>query len=462
MSGRILIVDDVATNRIVLKVKLASACYQVLQASNWAEAIEVAVQDKPDIILLSANVAESDGIEICEDLKRNPACANIPVIMISPAKDRCNKLRALRAGADEFLVKPIDETMLLARIRSLLRTRDTAEELRLREETSQHLGFAEQHASFDAPVNIALITVQNETGVKWEKSLSELLNCNTRISARKNALALAEGHPAPDILIIEGSKGCTGDGLHLVSELRSRAKTRHAVIIVVLDKSESTECIVRKTVAALDIGANDVLAEGFDPEEMVLRLNRQILQKRQADRLRKTLHDGLRLAVIDPLTGLFNRRYAMPHLARIARSSCKPYALMLLDLDRFKSVNDIYGHSAGDDVLREVGQRLRSELRSLDLVARIGGEEFMVVMPDTSLKEAERAAERLRKRINETPVKLASFDQSLSISLSIGVAMGGGDTANPNTEEILDQADRALYAAKADGRNQVIISRSAA
>ena len=157
MAGRILIVDDVATNRIVLKVKLTSAYYEVLQASNGAEAFERATVDKPDLILLDQMMPGIDGVSICEQLKKHPATANIPVIMITAEDDSTAKINALRAGAEEFMAKPLDDLILLARIRSLLRARDTVEELRLRDSTCRELGFAEETASFPPPATIAMI-----------------------------------------------------------------------------------------------------------------------------------------------------------------------------------------------------------------------------------------------------------------------------------------------------------------
>ncbi len=472
MPGRILIVDDVATNRIVMKVKLASACYGVLQAGSGAEAIEIARREKPDLVLLDVMMPDMDGVDVCKALKSDPETADIPVVMVTALSDSAAKLRALRAGADEFLSKPINEMALLARVRSLLRARDTAEELRLRDSTSLELGFAESTAPYTPPVNIALIASEEKTALHWKTALTGKCAGNLSVVARAGALALSEATPPPDIFVLEGGSGRPDDGLHLISELRSRAGTRHAAIVVVLPGAGGRDSgNVNAAVTALDLGANDILTSGFDADELALRLATQTRRKRQADRLRETLKRGLRLAVTDPLTGLYNRRYAMPHLERIAeqaRTTRKPFALMLLDLDRFKQVNDTHGHSAGDAVLREVAQRLRDHLRAVDLVARIGGEEFLVVMPDTTLEEARHAAERLRRLINDSPVRLTGAGskgapKSLPVSMSIGVAMGGeGTPQSHGAHDVLEQADRALYGAKSDGRNQVMVSLSAA
>ena len=135
---------------------------------------------------------------------------------------------------------------------------------------------------------------------------------------------------------------------------------------------------------------------------------------------------------------------------------------MVLDLDRFKSVNDTYGHAAGDVVLQVVASRIKDNLRGVDMVARIGGEEFLVVMPDTHLDDARQTAERLCRVIDSSPIALAGGKGSADISLSIGVSMGGLHGAVRTVDQLIESADHALYLAKSDGRNQVIFSRNAA
>ncbi|MDH5798126.1 MAG: diguanylate cyclase [Paracoccaceae bacterium] len=171
--------------------------------------------------------------------------------------------------------------------------------------------------------------------------------------------------------------------------------------------------------------------------------------------------------MIDPLTGLFNRRYALPHLNRIAnrsRQKNRPFAVLMIDLDHFKSINDRYGHAAGDEVLRTVGSRLRDNLRPTDLAARIGGEEFLVVLPETKWADARATAERLRMIVGSEPVTIDGNKQRLTVTASIGIARGGATIRGRSHDSVgilLDRADAALRGAKQDGRNRVIYARSA-
>ena len=470
MAGTILIVDDVATNRIVLKVKLAAACYDTLQASDGTSALRLAREVRPNLILLDVMLPDVDGIEVCKSLRADPVTRDIPVVMVTTSTDIEARLAALQAGADEFLSKPLDEPMLLARLRSLMRAREMSEELRLRDTTTRDLGFAEPVLPFEGPGTFALIAARKETALAWRRDLAPLLRDRLLVIGHTEVLAEAVGSEAlgashPDVFLIAADLAQTGEGLRLMSELRSRPGTRHAAICIALaDDTRDGGAM------ALDLGANDLIAAGCDPREIALRLTTQLRRKRQADRLRASVRDGLRAAVTDPLTGLYNRRYALPHLSRIAERAAltgRPFAVMVLDIDRVKTVNDTWGHAAGDAVLVEVATRLRDNLRAVDLVARIGGEEFLVALPDTPLGLASMAAERLCQVVHQTPVALPSGPQisvTLSIGLSIGgLSIGGGrDTANPaDVLALIDQADHAMLAAKAEGRNQVTVSQSA-
>lgn len=460
MAGRILIVDDVATNRIVLKVKLASACYEVLQASTGAEALKRARLDSPDLILLDQMMPDIDGATLCQRLKDDPATACIPVIMITARNDDASRINALRAGADEFMTKPLDELTLLARVRSLLRARDTVEELRLRDRTCRELGFAEPANNFTLPSTIAMVAADTVTAMAWKAALGKSTRHRVIVISKEQALMQSTADNVPDVYVIACDLAKPDEGLRLMSELRSRPRTRHSAVLMVIPKGES-----HKSATALDLGANDLMIEGFNPEELCLRLQTQIKRKTMSDRLRETVRDGLRMAVIDPLTGLYNRRYAMPHLARIAdraKITGRPFAVMVLDLDRFKIVNDTHGHAAGDTVLQEVAARIKDNMRGVDMVARIGGEEFLVAMPDTQLEEARMAAERLCRVIDNRPVLLKGGAVNVSVSMSIGVAMGGQEGDTQSVDELIAGADKALYAAKSDGRNQVTFFRSAA
>ena len=457
MSGRILIVDDVATNRIVLKVKLATAHYETIQAAGGAEALALAREMRPDLVLLDVELPDMDGTEVCARLKAGPATGDIPVVMITAFRDPDRRLAALRAGAAEVLWKPVDELMLLARIRSLLRAHENAAQLGLRAETCRELGLAEPAAEFAGRSTVALISDRVELALQWKRRLTAHMRDRLLILDRDAALTEKTG-AAPDVFVIAAGFGRPGESLRLLSDLRSRPATRNSAICLMVGPQDHDIAAV-----ALDLGVDDLIDASASPEEMALRLRGQADRKRDIERLRARVDDGLRLAVTDPLTGLYNRRYAMPQLARLAAraaQSGRPLAVMVLDLDRFKTVNDTLGHAAGDAVLVEIAARLRANLRGDDLLARIGGEEFLLAMPDAPLPAAQAAAERLRGIIADRPVILAD-GREVSITASVGLALGDAPDGR-EIDALVEEADAALLASKSQGRNQVRVARSAA
>ncbi len=462
MTGRILIADEVSTNRIILKVKLSAASYGVTQAGTGTAVLDALTDDLPDLIILDIDLPDIDGITLCRKIRNNPATTDIPVIIVSARTDTDTRLAALRAGAEEFLPKPLDEMVLLARVRNLIRSRALSEELKLREGTATRLGFAEAALPFARAERIMLVAKRPDIALGWRRSIEANISADIEVVPYEQLLdAIGHSQRGPDLLMIPASLKSGASGLILLAELRSRAQTRHSAIVVVHDDAD-----LYSTIAALDMGADDVLAASCGGTEMALRLRRQLDRKADADRLRATVEDGLKLAMVDPLTGLFNRRYALPQLARIAARAAtegRPFAVMVLDIDRFKTVNDRHGHFAGDAVLREVARRIKDNLRSVDLVARVGGEEFLVAMPDTDLAAAQVAAERLRAVIGQTCVDLPGRADPLQVTLSIGVAIGGlPDRSSDTVDTLVDCADQALLWSKSKGRNQVRFGPTAA
>ena len=208
---------------------------------------------------------------------------------------------------------------------------------------------------------------------------------------------------------------------------------------------------------ALDLGVNDYILRPIDPNELVARSLTQIRRKRYNEHLRLNLQHTMELAIVDGLTGLNNRRYLDSHLRILfdrAAVRGRPISICMTDIDRFKLVNDTYGHDVGDEVLREFSARIRSTVRGADLACRYGGEEFVVVMPDTPMELAASVAERLRAIVEDKPFYVRSIDRELSITASLGIATSKGAFGTP--DELLKQADRALYEAKGAGRNRVV------
>ncbi len=445
--------DAVPTNRIILRVKLSAAFYEVSQAASGLAALKLFRKARPDVVIAAANLPDMSGRSLIEKIRTIAGDPRLPVVLMHEEDDINERLVSLAAGADDVLSKPLDELVMLARLRSLLRARDAEAELQLRDDTRRALGLAEQASDFETPALVRLITTGRASSVQTlQAELGRRLSDKIEISPADEAQKITGA--VPDVFVIIEGETAEGGGLKILPQIRSDRTIRHSSLIYVAQPDQRKEAA-----AALDMGANDLLASGPDPEELALRLKKQIARKRINDRLRANMQDGLRAAVCDPLTGLYNRRYALPHLHRLAERGAtqgRDYALLLLDLDHFKSVNDTYGHSAGDAVLQEVSKRLVDNLRAADLVARYGGEEFLVAMPDTTREQAQRTAERLCRLMADRPVRLGP-DSAVTVTLSIGVAVGHSGRMEDPTE-LIEGADRALYAAKNKGRNTLVMA----
>ena len=455
MAGRILVVDDVATNRIVMKVKLASAFYDVEQAENGAQALRAARELKPDLILLDFMMPDMSGVDVCRALKADPATAAIPVVLITALSDQENKMEGLEAGADDFLTKPVEEVTLLARVRSLLRARDTVRDLEGGADTVSAYGFAEQAAGFvgkTTPGKVALVAPGPRGAILWKAAIDDRIGGDVRIIPREAALSDAgsEEGQATDVFVISVDLAQRNEGLRLLSDLRSRAGTRHAATIMILPEGDTERAAI-----ALDLGASDVLHDPFDAKELAIRISAQLGRKRQSDRMRAGVRAGLEAAVTDPLTGLHNRRYAIPQVAKMLSHSGPGPAVLMLDLDHFKQINDSHGHLAGDEILKQVAQRLRLQLRNGDVLARIGGEEFLIGLSPINQRDAMECAERLCRCIGDEPFDIATGKAPVRVTASLGLAHVVEDGRFTTPEILMHEADMALYRAKSHGRNQV-------
>ncbi|QXT40959.1 diguanylate cyclase [Gymnodinialimonas ceratoperidinii] len=462
MAGRILVVDDVATNRIVMKVKLTAACYTVEQAENGTDALRLARETKPDLILLDLMMPDMSGLEVCRALKAEPETADIPIVLITALCDRAAKMEGLEAGADDFLCKPVEEVTLLARVRSLLRASDSVRELRGRDEGVSAYGFAEAALGFEPkvqPGRVALVAPGPRGAVLWKAAIEERVGGTVQIMPKELALASAAEAEAPDVFVISVDLGQRNEGLRLLSDLRSRPGTRHSASVMILPEGDTERAAI-----ALDLGASDVLHDPFDAQELAIRISAQLGRKRQSDRMRAGVRAGLEAAITDPLTGLYNRRFALHRMEQMLAPPAADLSVMMIDLDFFKNINDTYGHHAGDAVLREVAFRLRGQLKPSDLLARIGGEEFLVVLSGADREAASACAEQLRGCIGAASFDLGDGSFPIRVTASVGLTLPGGlgDGVPVTAEALIRQADRALYGAKAHGRDQVSYTQGAA
>jgi two-component system, cell cycle response regulator len=454
MTARVLVVDDILPNVKLLEARLTAEYFDVISATNGLEAIELAREGRCDVILLDVMMPGMDGFEVCRRLKADPLTLHLPVVMVTALDQPADRLRGLTAGADDFLTKPVDEIALIARVRSLSRLKVMLDELRARVMTSATLGLkdAADLMGAEAGAHGRILIVEDRPGLAdtLVAALQDLHRVEIEADAQAALIRLAEGEY--DLAVV-GLDLLSFDALRLCSQLRSLERTR-ALPILLAAEPEGRARILR----ALDLGVNDYVLRPIDRNELVARVRTQLRRKRYADALRENMQQALELAVVDALTGLNNRRFLESHLASALDRAAhvgRPLSLMILDVDHFKSVNDTHGHDAGDEVLRTLAQRIRRVVRSADLVCRLGGEEFVIVMSDTPLSVAARIAERVRVAVQSSPFKISAPAGLLSVTISIGLAERSADA---NSDALMRRADKALYDSKASGRNRVTLA----
>jgi len=453
MTARILVVDDIAANRRLLEAKLSAEYYDVITASSGKDALASVEQHSPDLILLDVMMPDLSGYDVCVRLKADHRFSHIPVVMVTALDSPQDMVRGLESGADDFLTKPLDNLALFARVRNLVRLKRVLDEWRLRE--GEALGDARFEALADESYTDARAFLMSESPLIHE------VIAQTASALQQELVYCRHDQPAPGQLlngsfdlILADIAYQPFDALRLCSQARSCEETRHLPFVLIGERSD-TERLYK----GLDLGANECLLRPLNPSEVMARLKTQIRRHRLQLRIQNRHHHSLNQAVTDALTGLYNRHYLDTHLARLharAIGEGRPLSLIVCDLDRFKAINDTFGHAAGDAVLRTVADKLSGSVRSPDLVARQGGEEFVIVLPNTPLADAERVADRLRRTVGEAEIPLAGGSGALRVTASFGVSEIAWD--EPSSDEALRRADEALYRSKHKGRNRVTVA----
>ena len=457
MSARVLVVDDMIANIKLLEARLTAEYFEVHTATSGPEALEICKQGLIDIILLDVMMPGMDGFEVCRRLKSDRTTAHLPVVMVTALDQPADRVKGLDAGADDFLTKPVDEIALLARVRSLARLKVAVDELRTRTATSANFGLKDRLSDVLAETEprgkILIVEDRQAPTERMVQALSPLHQIEVETRPQEALFRAAEGDF--DLMIV--SLGLANyDALRLCSQVRSLERTRSLPTVLIADTEDRS-----RVMRGLDLGVNDYIMRPIDRNELIARCRTQLRRKRYADSLRDTVQSSIEMAVFDQLTGLHNRRFMDMHLATMMEQAAgrnKPLSLLVLDIDFFKKVNDTYGHDAGDDVLKTFADRVKRVVRSADLLCRMGGEEFVIAMPDTPGDTALKVAERIREMICDEMFPINNGTREIKVTVSIGLAERGKELVS---DAIIKRADRALYRAKSEGRNRVIQDQAA-
>ena len=448
LKPSILIVDDDPMNVKLLKT-LLSPEYNTVIAGNGIIALDRVEEKLPDLILLDIMMPEMDGFTVTRKLKSDYRTQNIPIILITALSSESDKIKGIEAGADEFLNKPVNQTELKARVKSLLKMRIYQEQLSGRIHSGEKVIYPGSTRKTDGALEkmATILLVEDNRkdldifNIYLDKEPYRLLT----VLDGQEALLKCQTEKV-DLIILDLMIPGLG-GFDVCRKLKKNENTRNIQILMVSSKSD-----LESRLKGIELGADDFLIKPVNKEELVIRIRSLIQKKSYMDHLINRFETALQAAITDRLTGLYNHSYLkhfMEHEIERCYRQEHPMALIMIDIDDFKKYNDTYGHPAGDTLLQLFGKIIKDTIREVDFAARYGGEEFAVILPYTGHKNARKAAERILENIRTG--NAPGIKENKTASMGFACYPEDGMTM----PDIIQRADEALYRAKKNGKNQI-------
>ena len=429
MNPRILIVEDIEENTDYL-TQLLEDDYELIFARDGQEGLTIALAEIPSLILLDMSLPKKSGWEVARELRAVESTQGIPIIAVTAHAMQGDETKVRRVGCSDYVSKPIDEDVLLEKIRYHLDQKKTVAQ----SESAPQILVADESKSTE------LLTEElGEAGY-------QVIAANTGERALQLAAQLGEGL---DLILLDVGLPDI-DGFEVFRRFKEIPSISETPVIFLTMSRDSFQRL-----KGLRLGGFDFINKPYHSSELLARVGTLLKLKRLQDHLKE-------LASVDELTGLYNRRYFFRRLHEVfesARRRQSPISCIMLDVDHFKRVNDTYGHLVGDLVLKLVGKTARDATRQVDVVARFGGEEFVVLLPDTGGEQSVAVAERLRLQVGQR--KITHETLTVSVTISLGVSSVPVETSGM-PELLIKRADDALYQAKTGGRNRVVAALQAA
>lgn len=456
MHASILIIDPIAPHRIQLQVLFERTQYKIDVAASATEARAYLKKHRPVLIVTTDSLNDQNPLSFVCELKARSECSAIPVIVLS-RYGRITTLEALRAGAADLFAAPFIPELILTRVRSLLRYVDTSQDKWVREAADCMGGLSEAQRPFEVARRISIIGQADSDQAALCVGIKQHRGFRVSFLSPDDGTLLASRLIRADAAILVKGDQSYDDITRLLVDMRAHPMLRDLGVIIV--GAFSTE----QKKHLFDLGAHEVIAADTPLEECILRIGVLVERKQIQERQKQNLMFSMQAAIVDPLTGVFNRRFALPRLHNILKDAYQHNAacsIAMLDIDHFRAVNTRYGHVTGDHVLRSVADLLREHVRGQDIVARMGGEEFLIVMPNCAKDEGHHLVENMRRMIKEKRIKARGSEQTVHVSVSIGLVSAPSDefpTLPDSLDEVIARADAALYHSKEAGRNQVSI-----
>jgi len=461
----------------MLEKMLSGAGYDVVTARDGMEAIEKAFEEDVSLVILDVMMPRMNGYQACRLIKSEPATRTLPVVILTSKDQAGDRFWGLETGADYYITKDSDPSRILELVRNIAGSGEPPARPRPAESRSGADILSRVNELLDRKLYEA--TILSEIGriarslVHFDETFTSVMTVVGRVvDFDVGAMAFVEADDLDVLLMLQRPMAPAVIEEAKARILESIVRERdgapfgrvQASLFAPRGGASGAEEKTLAGFAAFPITTNEQLSGmlalggraaariGADMEAFLAQVANQAYIVTQNSRLFDRVKN---LSVRDGLTELFNHRHSIELLqnefARVGRYEAG-VAVIMLDIDHFKQVNDEHGHQAGDVVLRDVARLLRDTLRTVDAVGRYGGEEFIAILPHTSYEEAMQTAERVRHAIANHAFRMS--DKVLRITASVGVSSYPSETTDsPNA--LVREADKALYRAKESGRNRV-------
>ena len=439
--------------------------YEVIEAADGSEALSMIKKNKTDLILLNNILPGKNGIDVCKELKKDFATRLIPVILITQRVKKEETITGLTAGADDYLVKPVDPPELLARLASLMRTKGYYSQL-IHEDLVILLELSKTISASRNPPDI-LQAIVNKTA-----ELTQAARCSIVHVSRDRKLVVRASsdletgreidldlNKYPEVeCSLENSELIVINDLHsnpVLSPVKGNLESsvfKSLAIVPISDHESISGALFLRLALNISNGINERIIK---LSQLVANISYSSLENAILFNSMRTAQNYLeKMAITDGLTSLYNHRYFYDRLESefsIANRYKSSLSCIFMDIDDFKKINDSYGHKTGDKILTKIGSLIKTVVRESDIAARYGGEEFAVLLPQTGDKGAMEIAGRLH-----TVVRDYIFDQpvggNVTVSLGVSTFLGGSDKS---LDYLVQSADKAMYKAKSMGKDRI-------
>jgi two-component system cell cycle response regulator len=444
--SKVLIIDDSEISAKHLSKQLAANYFDVVATKNADEALELIGADFFKVVIIDLVMPNIDCFELCSKIKN--LSPFLPIFTTSHIVEDEARIKSIKVGAEDFIIKPFDLELFITRMRACIKAKDDIDLLISR---NKHVDM-QSVTSLNFNLNSSNIIAIDDDIAEASYINDELLTKVGTLEIKEKISDFSEESLNKAELIIASGYLVDCYGVEICTRIKNSSSTAEKPILLLADQDD-----VELLEEAFQAGIVDYVASPIDGVELFLKVQRILKRIAIRRNLEGKLSHDLDLAIVDPLTNLYNRRYfdtKTISLIETARNKSQPLSIAIADIDKFKSVNDTYGHLVGDQVLIETAKRIKNITQEKGTTFRFGGEEFIILMENTSIEEASKIAENIRLAMETEPYNISVEPHKINCTLSLGVACLKDTDQNMN--DIIKRSDEGLYLAKNSGRNRVV------